>query len=74
MITSITCAVVTNIWLLLIMRGLQASGVSAALCIGAGTISDIYIPTERGKAYDYFSLVIVIGPTIGPIVGWRWIF
>ncbi|CAB4380419.1 unnamed protein product [Rhizophagus irregularis] len=82
MITSITCAVATNIWLLLIMRGLQASGVSAALCIGAGTISDIYIPTERGTAYGYFSLVIVIGPIIGPIVGgyitdylgWRWIF
>ncbi|CAG8795237.1 31271_t:CDS:2 [Gigaspora margarita] len=60
----------------------QAFGGSAAQSIGAGTISDIFIHTERGRAYGWFNLGniigVVIGPTIGGYItqylGWRFIF
>lgn len=44
-IAAFLCISVTNIWWLMILRALQATGSSAVLCIGAGTLSDIYVPT-----------------------------
>ncbi|CAG8638450.1 20128_t:CDS:2, partial [Gigaspora rosea] len=76
------CAISNNIWQLLVMRSFQAFGGSAAQSIGAGTISDIFIHTERGRAYGWFNLGNIIGVVIGPIIGgyitqylgWRFIF
>ncbi|CAG8619719.1 18042_t:CDS:2 [Gigaspora margarita] len=78
----IICAISSNIWQLLVMRIFQAFGGSAATSIGAGTISDVFIPTERGRAYGCFELGIIIGIIVGPIIGgymtqylgWRFIF
>ncbi|RIA82508.1 major facilitator superfamily domain-containing protein [Glomus cerebriforme] len=76
------CTFVTNVWWLMILRAIQAIGSSAVLCIGAGTLSDIYIPTELGTAYGLFYLGFFVGPLIGPLIGgyltqyihWRAIF
>ncbi|RIB02741.1 major facilitator superfamily domain-containing protein [Gigaspora rosea] len=81
-VASGVCAISNNIWQLLVMRTFQAFGGSAATSIGAGTISDVFIPTERGRAYGCFELGIIIGIIIGPIIGgymtqylgWRFIF
>ncbi|CAG8696055.1 13518_t:CDS:2 [Dentiscutata erythropus] len=81
-ISNIVCAVSKNIWQLLVMRSFQAFGGSAVLSIGAGTISDIFIPTERGRAFGWFYLGPLVGPVIGPAMGgyitqylgWRFIF
>ncbi|CAG8806941.1 8893_t:CDS:2, partial [Dentiscutata erythropus] len=66
----------------IIMRSFQAFGGSAVLSIGAGTISGIFIPTERGRAFGWFYLGPLIGPAIGPTIGgyitqylgWKFIF
>ncbi|CAG8718010.1 25082_t:CDS:2 [Dentiscutata erythropus] len=81
-IASIVCAISNNIWQLLVMRSFQALGGSAVLSVGAGTISDIFIPTERGRAFGWFYLGPLIGPLIGPVIGgyitqylgWKFIF
>ncbi|CAG8678427.1 9867_t:CDS:2, partial [Scutellospora calospora] len=81
-ISTIICAVAKSIWLLMIMRAIQACGSSAVLSIGAGIISDIYDPIERGNAYGIFYLAYWIGPFLGPMcggyltefLGWRWMF
>ncbi|CAG8609596.1 15859_t:CDS:2 [Dentiscutata erythropus] len=81
-VSTTICAVSRTIWLLLIMRAIQACGSSAVLSIGAGIISDIYISTERGHAYGLFYLAYWIGPFLGPMCGgylteyfgWRWMF
>ncbi|CAG8458282.1 7651_t:CDS:2 [Dentiscutata heterogama] len=60
----------------------RAFGGSAVLSIGAGTISDIFIPTKRGRAFGWFYLGPLIGPVIGPTIGgyitqylgWKYIF
>ncbi|CAG8521974.1 4146_t:CDS:2 [Paraglomus occultum] len=78
---SISCAVSPNIWLLIIMRALQACGSSAAMSVGAGTLSDMYKVEERGTAYGFLFLGVLLGPLLGPLLGgyidkffgWRWI-
>ncbi|CAG8518702.1 7102_t:CDS:10 [Ambispora gerdemannii] len=81
-ISSVLCALLNNIWLLLAMRALQSCGASAAMCIGAGVITDIFRAEERGTAYGLFFIGPLLGPLIGPLIGgyineylnWRWIF
>ncbi|CAG8773380.1 2229_t:CDS:2, partial [Dentiscutata erythropus] len=81
-LASVVCAIATNIWLLIIMRAVQACGNSAVLPLGAGIISDIYFPLERGRAFGLFYFIFWLGPTLGPIFGgfitqylsWRWNF
>ncbi|CAG8742603.1 11085_t:CDS:2, partial [Acaulospora morrowiae] len=71
-----------SLWMLLITRVFQACGISAVLCISAGIINDMYIPTERGFAYGILFSGYLTGHMIGPIIGgligfnigWRWIF
>lgn len=46
-------------WLLLLMRALQATGGSAVISIGAGAISDIAEPRERGKFMSIFQCGVV---------------
>ncbi|CAI2162482.1 10853_t:CDS:2 [Funneliformis geosporum] len=68
-IPSVICVLVKNIWVLITMRAIQACGSSATQCLGAGVISDIYIPTERGWAYGILYLGFYIGDLGGPIIG-----
>ncbi|CAG8608953.1 8376_t:CDS:2 [Paraglomus occultum] len=78
---SILCAVSPNIWLLIIMRALQACGSSAVMSVGAGTLSDMYKVEERGTAYGFLFFGVLFGPLLGPLLGgyidkffgWRWI-
>nr|CAG8565376.1 2656_t:CDS:2 [Entrophospora candida] len=69
LISSIICAISNSIELLLAMRALQACGSSVAQSVGAGCISDLYIPSERGKHYGVFYIGFFVGVLIGPIVG-----
>lgn len=69
-------------WLLLLMRIVQSSGASATIAIGAGVISDVARPQERGKYLGIFNTLSCFGPTLGPLLGgvfagslgWRSIF
>ncbi|KNC96350.1 multidrug resistance protein [Spizellomyces punctatus DAOM BR117] len=68
--------------LLLVLRIVQAIGASSVQSLGAGTIADLFKPTERGRAMGIFLLGPQMGPLIGPVLGgflteyasWRWIF
>ncbi|OJD30864.1 mfs multidrug transporter [Diplodia corticola] len=63
-------------------RFLSGLGGSAPLAIGGGTLSDMFLPEQRGKAISMYSLGPLIGPAAGPIAGgfiaqystWRWAF
>ncbi|EKM83255.1 hypothetical protein AGABI1DRAFT_69524 [Agaricus bisporus var. burnettii JB137-S8] len=69
-------------WLLLVLRCLQAAGSAPTLALGAGVISDISTPAERGGFYGVFALGPMAGPALGPVLGgalaralgWRSIF
>lgn len=69
-------------WLLIVMRIVQASGVSATIAVGAGVIADVAMPQERGKYLGLFNTTSTFGPSMGPLLGgvfagtlgWRSIF
>ncbi|KAJ5313110.1 hypothetical protein PENANT_c018G03438 [Penicillium antarcticum] len=65
----IVCAVSNSLSLIIVFRMVEAVGCSSAQSVGAGVISDIFAPTERGSALGWFYLGTLIGPMIAPIIG-----
>ncbi|OJD31789.1 mfs multidrug transporter [Diplodia corticola] len=63
-------------------RFISGFGGSAMLGMGAGVLSDCWLPSERGKGFSIYQLAPVLGPALGPIAGgfisqyttWRWTF
>ncbi|TPX39892.1 hypothetical protein SeLEV6574_g06935 [Synchytrium endobioticum] len=82
LVTSIATAFSSSIQMLLGLRIAQAIGGSSVLAVGAGTISDLFAPAERGTAMAWYILGPQIGPLFGPLLGgvftqysgWRSIF
>ncbi|KZT59409.1 MFS general substrate transporter [Calocera cornea HHB12733] len=54
---------------LIITRIIQGAGASSVLSIGAGSIGDIYRPTERGRAMGWYLAGAQFGPPLAPVVG-----
>ncbi|KAJ7572621.1 MFS general substrate transporter [Mycena floridula] len=54
---------------LMITRILQGIGSSSVLSVGAGSIGDIYRPTERGGAMGWYLAGVQFGPPLAPLVG-----
>lgn len=53
----------------MVLRIIQSSGGSATIAIGAGVVSDVARPQERGKYLGLFNLTSTFGPSIGPLLG-----
>ncbi|KAG2184231.1 hypothetical protein INT44_009246 [Umbelopsis vinacea] len=66
---SLGCALVDNVWGLVVLRCLQSTGASCTSSVGAGTITDMYAITERGRAFGFFFFGNFFGPLVGPILG-----
>ncbi|RGB38423.1 major facilitator superfamily domain-containing protein [Rhizophagus diaphanus] len=80
--SNIICGFAKNAIILILFGIIQSIGISAALSLGGGTVSDVFIPAERGKAYaiylvGYF-IALASGQNIGDLItnslGWRWVF
>ncbi|KAG2221157.1 hypothetical protein INT45_007734 [Circinella minor] len=68
-LSSLGIAVVSNIWVLVILRCCQAIGASPGQVIGSAIITDLYPVETRGRAYGKFFLGMFIGPIIAPTIG-----
>ncbi|KAI7879066.1 MFS general substrate transporter [Lichtheimia hyalospora FSU 10163] len=68
-ISTVAAGVVSNIWALVVLRCVQATGASCTLAVGAGIIADCYPVEERGAAFSQFFYGLFVGPLIGPVVG-----
>ncbi|KAF3389288.1 MFS antiporter QDR3 [Penicillium rolfsii] len=72
------CAVSSSIAMLIVMRMLSGGASASVQAVGAGTISDLWEPRERGRAMGIFYLGPLCGPLFAPIVGgllaerWGW--
>ncbi|RKP39397.1 major facilitator superfamily domain-containing protein [Dimargaris cristalligena] len=79
---SVCCALAPNIQTLIAARFFQSLGGSTSMVVGAGTISDLYEPHERGTALGLFFSGQMLGPVVGTVCGgyiaqgwgWRWVF
>ncbi|KAI8140913.1 major facilitator superfamily domain-containing protein [Fennellomyces sp. T-0311] len=66
---SICCALSKNIGMFIAFRAFSAIGSSSVMSMGAGTISDIFEPHQRGRAFAYYTSGPLLGPAIAPILG-----
>jgi multidrug resistance protein len=79
---TIACAVSPNLNTLIGMRLLQGIFAAVPLTNGGGVIADTVKQEERGLALAMFTLGLLFGPVVGPVVGgflsaakgWRWSF
>ena len=68
--------------MLIVFRLLQGTAGSAAIALGGGTVADVFIQEERGKAIALWAMCPLLGPVVGPVMGgfisaslgWRWVF
>lgn len=65
----IGCARSSSMGMLMAFRILSGAGAAAVQAVGAGTISDLYINEQRGRALGYFYLGPLMGPLVGPLAG-----
>jgi multidrug resistance protein len=78
----IPSALSPNIETLIAMRTLSGFFGSVGIANGGGTISDMFLPSQRAGVFGWYLLGPLLGPTLGPLfggiivqrAGWRWIF
>ena len=81
-LASAMCGFSHNLWELVAFRFLQGIGGGALLSTSQAILFETFAPKDRGMASGIFSLGIIIGPSIGPVMGgyivdnlsWQWIF
>ncbi|MDR3680859.1 MAG: DHA2 family efflux MFS transporter permease subunit [Flavipsychrobacter sp.] len=81
-LASAMCGFSNNLWELVAFRFIQGIGGGALLSTSQSILFETFPPKERGTASGIFSLGIIIGPSIGPVMGgyivdnlsWQWIF
>lgn len=81
-VASACCGLSHNLWELVAFRFLQGLGGGALLSTSQSILFETFSANERGTASGIFSLGIIIGPSIGPVLGgyivdnlsWQWIF
>jgi multidrug resistance protein len=78
----IPAALAPNIGSLIFVRSVSGFFGSVGLANGGGTISDMFVPSERAGVFGWYLLGPLLGPTLGPLfggfivqrLGWRWVF
>jgi len=79
---SVLAGLATSLPFLIAARALQGLGAGVLGPTEQAILGETFPPEERGLATGLYALVVVLGPTIGPLLGgtitdsftWRWIF
>jgi EmrB/QacA subfamily drug resistance transporter len=79
---SLCCGVAPSFWSLIAMRVLQGVGGAMMTPVGRLILLRSFPKRDLVRAMTYFTVPLIIGPTLGPILGglithyfgWRWIF
>jgi MFS transporter, DHA2 family, multidrug resistance protein len=81
-VASFLCGASHSIWMLVFWRFVQGIGGGALLATAQTVLVETFPPEEVDKANGIFGAGIVMGPTLGPVMGgyltdnfsWGWIF
>lgn len=75
--TSLVCGFSNSIYMLVVLRGIQALGGGALMPVASGIVSD-HFGRDRDRALGMFTTVMPIGGVVGPVLGglfvayWTW--
>ena len=67
--SSLMCGLSTNIWGLVFWRFIQGIGGGALFATSQTILKEVYPPEKMGMAMAMFGMGVIIGPTLGPVVG-----
>ncbi len=81
-VASVLCGASTNVWMLVFFRFIQGMGGGGLLSTAQAILVETFPKEELGLANAIYGLGVIIGPTIGPVLGgyitdslsWHWIF
>jgi len=81
-VASAMCGFSSSLWELVAFRFLQGLGGGALLSTSQAILFETFPPKDRALASGIFALGVIIGPSIGPVMGgyivdnasWPWIF
>ncbi len=81
-IGSFLCGIASSLPLLVIARVIQAVGAAGTMATNQGLITQIFPPTERGRALGISGAAVALGALVGPSLGgfivsllsWHYIF
>ncbi len=68
-LSSFLAGISPNLNIMIVFRILQAVGGGIMMPLGFTIITEAFPPPERPKAFGFFGIVVVLAPTIGPILG-----
>lgn len=77
-VTTILCGLVSDVYLFIILRILQAVGSGAAITVSVALVKDSYEGEERVKILNFNAIIGVLGPILSPLIGaalinaWSW--
>eukprot|EP01118_Nematostelium_gracile_P013071 TRINITY_DN4887_c0_g1_i3.p1 TRINITY_DN4887_c0_g1~~TRINITY_DN4887_c0_g1_i3.p1 ORF type:complete len:476 (-),score=104.58 TRINITY_DN4887_c0_g1_i3:163-1590(-) len=77
-VASIGCIFAPSIGIFLMLRVFEAMGAASLFVVGLSIINDIFPPTHQGRAVGLFTVPLLFGPIIGPVIGgaiasqWNW--
>lgn len=66
---SFMCGESTSIWMLVFWRFVQGVGGGALFATSQTILKEIYPPEKLGMAMAMFGLGVIVGPTVGPVLG-----
>ena len=81
-LSSLACGLAPNLTVLVVARIFQGIGGGGLAPVEQSMLADTFPPEKRGLAFAAFSIVVVVGPVLGPTLGgwitenssWHWVF
>jgi DHA2 family multidrug resistance protein len=81
-LASALCGAAQSLGQIVLFRVLQGAFGAALIPMSQAVLFDVYPPQQHGKAMAIWGVGVVLGPTLGPVLGgwltdnysWRWVF
>ena len=68
-VSNLACMFVTNVWVFIILRMIQAFGGAGAMVSGFALIKDCFKGPERGRILSIVAVLGILGPILSPVIG-----
>ena len=68
-VSNLACMFVTDVWVFIILRMIQAFGGAGAMVSGFALIKDCFKGPERGRILSIVAVLGILGPILSPVIG-----